>query len=56
MFAVAKAGFKEPTLKVRADKSALLLALRNTETVFELEFAVAKSGLPSPSKSPIANK
>ena len=29
-------------------------ALRNTETVFELPFVTAKSGLPSPSKSPMA--
>ena len=30
--------------------------LRNTETVFEYEFATTKSGLPSPSKSPKATE
>ena len=32
----------------------LLVLLLSTETVFEPTFAVAKSGLPSPSKSPMA--
>ena len=34
----------------------LLPVLRNTETVFELKLATAKSGLPSPSKSPMATE
>ena len=34
----------------------LVDVLRNTETVFELLFATARSGLPSPSKSLIATE
>ena len=34
----------------------LVAVLRNTETVAERLFAVAKSGLPSPSKSPMATE
>jgi hypothetical protein len=34
----------------------LVLVLWNTDTVFELRLATAKSGLPSPSKSPMATE
>ena len=42
--------------KLPATMLPLVAVLRNTETVVERPFATAKSGLPSPSKSPRATE